>query len=285
MKITAVESFALLVSLSLGGCYPEPTEEPSTTEQATVAPWVEMPGRATVVAPNSLNEVYGLNQNDIWKISASSAVQIPGRATEVDVGANNTLWAVNEDGFIFKHDHPVTGTAWQHIGMKVNGYGKRAYKIAAGSSGRVYILSTESTPGGYKIYQYTGSGDAWTAVPGGLVELDVDNDGTAYGVNGAGTLFKRTTGSWNSVLQFGVPSGKKIARIKVGNGRFYAFALPSDYRDARSVFQGAFFWDGQWGWKMQWWQLSGGWEDVGTNSNGVLFASDAFTHTVYRYSP
>ncbi|SRR5579883_1366515 len=63
-----------------------------------------------------------------------------------------------------------------------------AREIAAGADGSVWHLGAESMPGGYAIYVWKDN--QWMWVPGGLVHLAVAADGTVWGVNSAGVIFR-----------------------------------------------------------------------------------------------
>jgi len=64
-------------------------------------------------------------------------------------------------------------------------------------NGVVYIIGTNSVPGGYGIYRYNGSG--WTPVDGGGVRVAVDNAGDPWIVNSSGSIFRRNGNAWTEI--------------------------------------------------------------------------------------
>jgi hypothetical protein len=121
---------------------------------------------------------------DVWNLIAGGLVQI-------DVDNNGTLWGVNGAGWVFRHHAPVTGTAWQHVGFKVDGVsGYLARGISVGN-GIVLVFTNETAPGGYKVYRYSGTGDAWTPFAQGLATLSVNPEGLVFGANLNQQAFKK----------------------------------------------------------------------------------------------
>lgn len=61
----------------------------------------------------------------------------------------------------------------------------------------VWSVSGAASPGGRVPQRFTGSG--WTAVDGGLVEIDAASDGSVWGVNDAQGIFRRENGGWAQI--------------------------------------------------------------------------------------
>ena len=69
-----------------------------------------------------------------------------------------------------------------------------ATDIAVGADGSVWIIGSNSVPGGYDIYKWNGSG--WNKIDGGALRIAVDPAGNPWVVNSTRTVFKRTASGW-----------------------------------------------------------------------------------------
>jgi hypothetical protein len=72
-------------------------------------------------------------------------------------------------------------------------YPGAATDIAAGANGSVWVVGTNTVPGGFGIYRWTGSG--WTGVPGGAVRIGLGPDGTPWLVNSVHQIYQGTAGT------------------------------------------------------------------------------------------
>jgi len=61
------------------------------------------------------------------------------------------------------------------------------HDIGVGPSGAVWVIGTDSVPGGYGIYQSNGAG--WTRIEGGAEQISVDPSGKPWVVNSAFKIF------------------------------------------------------------------------------------------------
>lgn len=166
-----------------------------------------------------------------------SSQVIPAGVTALDM-VGDDLWAVSDKGWIFRHAPPVTGLAWEHIGFTFNGATGFLARDVAGVPGSVFAISTEPVAGGFKLYKYSGSGDAWNLINAGLVQIDVDNDGTLWGVNSNGWIFRHrapvTGNAWEHIgIIVNGRSGTLVHGISVGNGLVLALgtqSVPGGYK-------------------------------------------------------
>jgi hypothetical protein len=177
-----------------GSTFTSQRDHLSTSDLATInimypKSWKLLPGAAMdigasagatyVIGTNPVGGGYG-----IYKWNGASWTNISGGAVRVDVENNGNPWVVNSVGEIFKRE----GNAWK----KLPG---RAKDIGIGAEGSVYVIGTTPESGGYGIYKWNGAD--WTKINGGAVRITVDNTGTPWIVNSAGTIYKRNGNSWS----------------------------------------------------------------------------------------
>jgi hypothetical protein len=62
-----------------------------------------------------------------------------------------------------------------------------AHDIGVGANGAVWVIGTDSVPGGYGIYQSNGAG--WTRIDGGAEQISVDPSGKPWVVNSSFNIF------------------------------------------------------------------------------------------------
>jgi streptogramin lyase len=96
------------------------------------------------------------------------------------VDPNGNPWICNNVGRIFHWD-PSTG---KFVSLPPSGL---ASDVAVGADGTLWILGTNSVPGGYSIFKYTGS--SWHNVAGGAVDISVDSNGASWIANNVGILY------------------------------------------------------------------------------------------------
>jgi len=75
----------------------------------------------------------------------------------------------------------------------------------------VWKIGTVSTPGGYEISRWNGS--SWDHIDGGGVRIDVDTDGNAWVVSGAGDLYR-----YNGSTFVQVPTGFAVKDVGIQAG-------------------------------------------------------------------
>ena len=69
-----------------------------------------------------------------------------------------------------------------------------ATDIAIGADGSVWVVGTNTVPGGHGIYHWNGH--SWVAIPGGAVTIAVAPEGTPFIINSAHQTFEWTGTSW-----------------------------------------------------------------------------------------
>lgn len=145
--------------------------------------WNKLPGSAydIAVGPDGTPFVLGTNAVaggwGIWTWSGSSWNPFPGGGTRIAVGAGDNPWVVNSENQIWAY----SGSWGQLSGSAVN--------IAANAYS-VWVLGTNSVPGGNGLWYFTGSG--WASIPGGGVNLAVPASTLPIVTNSSNQIWQRT---------------------------------------------------------------------------------------------
>jgi hypothetical protein len=146
--------------------------------------------------------------------------------SDVEAVSASEVWALKQDGSVYRNvtaDAANYGT-WSRIYIPIPGIARR---IACGYHGETWVLSTETVAGGYRLYRYTGTPTdpySWTLVDGGLVEMDVDNNGDLWGINNQNYVFRlpggRIQNGWQ-LMPYAGSDGAQAKFIAVGNGNVF----------------------------------------------------------------
>ena len=118
-------------------------------------------------------------------VPGAGASVVPPPAQPFD-GRLGTPWVVNSNGNIFRGD--VRG--WQQLSGA-------AQDIGVGADGSAWVIGTNSVPGGFGLWRWSGSD--WAAVDGGAVRLAVGPRGDPWVVNSEGRIFNRVRNSWREL--------------------------------------------------------------------------------------
>ncbi|MBC7776694.1 MAG: hypothetical protein H7246_14770 [Phycisphaerae bacterium] len=103
---------------------------------------------------------------------------IAGGAVRVDVDPNGNAWITNDAGLIFRWN----GREWDFS------IGGQAHDVGIGADGTVWVIGWTVVPGGYNIGRWTGS--YWANVEGGLNNISGAPNGSAWGTNTDGIIWK-----------------------------------------------------------------------------------------------
>ncbi|MDQ6941744.1 MAG: hypothetical protein M3169_04415 [Candidatus Eremiobacteraeota bacterium] len=135
-----------------------------------------LPGSAREISVTSAGTAYVVGDDPvgpagnygIHRWNGTTWTQVEGYASKVSVSSDGVLWAITAD-YQISRANPSGGY------VVLPG---AAYAIAAAPRGIAYVIGTSPTgPGGYQIYQYTGT--TWVPVPGGYgVAVAVSPDGS-----------------------------------------------------------------------------------------------------------
>ncbi|MDB5103381.1 MAG: beta-propeller repeat [Fibrobacteres bacterium] len=218
------------------------------------------------------------------RIVNNTSTLIPGGLVDLDIMGNNEIWGTSDQGGVFRNATPINpgGGTWSQITTPdyypKNGSDFR--KIATGSNGSVFMLGKATVygangGGGHVIYQYSGSGtssSSWTLIPGGLMDIDVDNNGDLLGVNSIGEVFKRTAaGVWSRLAY-----DAKWKKIACGNGKYYVLS-----GEARSGGYTIYKWDGAFFVNTN---SAQGMKEIQVDAGGGLWGANDL-NLLYRYIP
>lgn len=148
-------------------------------------------GKASVyvIGTNSVPGGFGIH-----KFNGMGWDPMPGGATEITVDSSGNPWVVNANHEIFRW----AGSTW----AKAPG---SAMDIAGGGK-QVYVIGTNSVPGGFGIYRWTPSA-TWEKLPGGGVRIAVDSSGNPWVVNSANEIFRMVNGVWQKLPGAGLDIG------------------------------------------------------------------------------
>jgi len=92
---------------------------------------------------------------------------------------------VNNQGSIFRR----TSSGWTQLPGSAN-------DIGIGSDGSVWVVGTNSVPGGYGIWNYNARSNSWSSIDGGAIRIAVDRSGNPWVVNNQNNIFRRNRNSW-----------------------------------------------------------------------------------------
>ena len=95
-------------------------------------------------------------------------------------------WVVNSNGNIFRPDT----RGWQQLSGA-------AQDIGVGADGSVWVVGTNSVPGGFGLWRWTGS--EWAAIDGGATRIAVGPRGEPWVVNAEGRIFARRANGWREL--------------------------------------------------------------------------------------
>uniref|UniRef100_A0A8C8RDT6 Fish-egg lectin n=1 Tax=Pelusios castaneus TaxID=367368 RepID=A0A8C8RDT6_9SAUR len=150
--------------------------------------WVQLPGALKHVTVGPAG-VWGVNNNNnIYKLVGGSWQQTTGLLKQIDAGGDQFVAGVNMNDDIFSLPAPVALTVdplpWVNIAGKLKYY-------SCGLWGCWGVNSADD------IYFRTGvtldhtEGSNWQHIPGKLSMIEVGTDGSVYGVNSAGQIYRR----------------------------------------------------------------------------------------------
>ncbi|XP_036375677.1 fish-egg lectin-like [Megalops cyprinoides] len=155
--------------------------------------WVQLPGLLKHVSVGPAG-IWGTNNgNNIYKMVGGDWVQVPGLLKQVDAGGDQIISGVNMDDAIFcmgrqgavQFKGPSSPTPWQGIpgGLKYYTCGPKSC-WGVNSNDDIYIMKdvTDTNCMGNK---------SWQNIPGKLSMIEVATDGSVYGVNKDGDIYRR----------------------------------------------------------------------------------------------
>jgi hypothetical protein len=121
--------------------------------------------------------------NGIYWWNGVAWTQTSGAGIKIDCDNIGNAWVVNSNNQLFKY----SSNTWTE-------QTKKAIDVGCGG-GKVWLISTEPSDGGFMIYRLDGT--SWVPAWGAGVSIDCDYSGNAWVINSYGQLFKYTSvGTW-----------------------------------------------------------------------------------------
>ncbi|KAJ8354771.1 hypothetical protein SKAU_G00223380 [Synaphobranchus kaupii] len=155
--------------------------------------WTRLPGALmhVTVGPSG---VWGVSSNNnIYKLVGANWVQVPGLLKQVDAGGDQFISGVNmvDDVFCLLREHTVgykgvgSPTPWTGIPGKLIYY-------SCGPNGCWGVNKSHEIFVRKGVFPAACLGNTdWQLVAGKLVMIEVGTDGSVYGVNAVGDVFRR----------------------------------------------------------------------------------------------
>ncbi|XP_046899889.1 lectin L6-like isoform X2 [Hypomesus transpacificus] len=209
--------------------------------------WTQLPGKLKHVTVGPAG-VWGANrENLIFKLVGTDWVNVPGLLKQIDAGGDQFVAGANHVDAIYclpkKNTVGYSGSNsalnWRQIPGGLKYYSCGPYSCwGVNSADHIFVRK------GVNSFNCEGDG-TWQEVPGSLSMIEVGSDGSVYGVNSVGDVFRRDStsacqpeGTWQEV-----PGS--LSMIEVGSdGSVYGVNSVGDVfrRDSTSACQP----DGTW---------------------------------------
>ncbi len=128
-------------------------------------------------------QAWGVNAaGQIWRSSGGQWTSVDGLATHASVASDGTVWVVNADGQVYRR----AGSQWQELA------GSPALsQVSVRNAGEAWGLGSEG-----EVFHWDG---AWKEVDGRLISISAAADGSVWGVNRDGMIFRRAGDDWQPV--------------------------------------------------------------------------------------
>ncbi|XP_076153298.1 fish-egg lectin-like [Alosa pseudoharengus] len=155
--------------------------------------WNNLPGVLKHVSVGSAG-IWGINPSDeIFKLVSGNWTKVPGSLKQIDAGGDQIISGVNRADHIYCLGKDATvgfkgagsPTPWLNIPGRLKYYSCGpigCWGVNAHNS--IYMMKGVSPAG-------CGGTMSWTHVPGSLSMIEVGSDGSVYGVNSAGNIYRR----------------------------------------------------------------------------------------------
>ncbi|XP_063292051.1 fish-egg lectin-like [Pelobates fuscus] len=169
--------------------------------------WVQVPGKLIHVSVGP-SGVWGANrQNGIFKIQDGTWVQVAGALKQVDAGGNVFLGGVNNADNIYCLSQDLTlskGTSLPFIQLdgRLKYYSCGRYSCWGVNSNNDIFYRLNVSPNDCK-------GSEWRQVDGNMIMVEVATDGSVYGINTIGNVYKRNG------VSFSNPGGTEWSLLNV----------------------------------------------------------------------
>ncbi|XP_042559778.1 fish-egg lectin-like [Clupea harengus] len=155
--------------------------------------WTQLPGKLKHVTVGPAG-VWGVNkENHIYKLVGANWVNVPGLLKQIDAGGDQFVTGANHHDAPFclpkKNTVGYSGSNsamnWRHIPGGLKYYSCGPYSCwGVNSKDQIFVRK------GVNSFNCLGDG-SWQHIPGALSMIEVGSDGSVYGVNSAGHVYRR----------------------------------------------------------------------------------------------
>ncbi|KAM4014958.1 fish-egg lectin-like [Anomaloglossus baeobatrachus] len=151
--------------------------------------WRQLPGQLMHVTVGPAG-VWGVNKmQDVYKLQDTNWVQATGRLKQVDAGGNKFLAGVNglDDIYCANQDQVISSSvnvAYIYIDGRLKYY-------ACGPFGCWGVNAYDDIYYRYDVQPTSCQGSRWQQIDGKLKMVEVSSDGSVYGVNSQGEVYRR----------------------------------------------------------------------------------------------
>ncbi|EMP34308.1 Fish-egg lectin [Chelonia mydas] len=149
---------------------------------------MEMPGSLKQIDASN-GQVFGVNTaGNVYTLYGDSWVQLPGSLKHVSVGPAG-VWGVNKNNNIYK----LVGGSWKKVTglLKQIDAGGDVFVAGVSMNGGIYCLSRPAAVSVNNASTLPWVNTAWQNIPGKLSMIEVGTEGSVYGVNSAGQIYRR----------------------------------------------------------------------------------------------
>jgi hypothetical protein len=131
-------------------------------------------GQVFVIGMDSAPGGYG-----IWKREGPRWRKYPGSGVRIAVDNRAYPWVVNNENEIYRW----SGSSWQRMPGA-------AKDIGIGTNGSVAVIGTNSTSGGYGVYEWNSSTNSWKTLFGAGTNVAVDSAGKPWVTNSSQRVYR-----------------------------------------------------------------------------------------------
>uniref|UniRef100_A0A8C4TJ83 Fish-egg lectin-like n=1 Tax=Erpetoichthys calabaricus TaxID=27687 RepID=A0A8C4TJ83_ERPCA len=184
--------------------------------------WVQLPGELKHVTVGPAG-VWGVNtDNNIFKMVAGQWVNVPGLLVQIDAGGDEFISGVNMFDKVFcmnsqysmAYSNAQTLTQWENLPGGLTYYSCGPIGCWGVNSANQIFLMNNVIPTSCMGNQQ------WQNIQGSLAMIEVGTDGTVYGVDNTGKIFRRD-GITNST-----PAGTQWTLVNIcGNCKHVSYDL------------------------------------------------------------
>nr|AAP48835.1 ranaspumin-6 [Engystomops pustulosus] len=188
--------------------------------------WVQIPGKLihVTVGPAGL---WGVNKDkNIYKYVDNDWLQVDGLLNQIDAGGNRFVVGVNdnEDIFCLNQDQTTSNA----VKLDYKGVDGKLKYYSSGGYGSWGVNAAYDIFYRRNVHPMSCQGTNWENVEGKLVMLEVAEDGSVYGVNYNGHVYKRegiTAGNPMGTSWTYLKVDEKVRHVSYDRGVLYVVTI------------------------------------------------------------